>query len=191
MRQGQSARVVRSTSTFSSVPFNILKPLGWLNCHVLPSCWICFLTDMNAESSRSHSIFVISISQRNLDTGEAKAGHLYLVDLAGSEKVRPTRPFLPLRFAPDLLTSPCSLSSQIGKTGATGQTLEEAKKINKSLSALGNLINALTDGKVRPPFFYSFLFSFSFGLNTLLFCVCVCVYFCRISQTTFPTETLN
>ncbi|CED84475.1 kinesin heavy chain [Phaffia rhodozyma] len=78
-------------------------------------------TNMNAESSRSHSIFVISISQRNLDTGEAKAGHLYLVDLAGSEK--------------------------IGKTGATGQTLEEAKKINKSLSALGNLINALTDGK--------------------------------------------
>jgi kinesin family protein 5 len=43
---------------------------------------------MNAESSRSHSIFVISISQRNVDTGEAKAGHLYLVDLAGSEKVR-------------------------------------------------------------------------------------------------------
>jgi hypothetical protein len=39
--------------------------------------------------------------------------------------------------------------SQIGKTGATGQTLEEAKKINKSLSALGIVINALTDGKVR------------------------------------------
>lgn len=77
---------------------------------------------MNAESSRSHSIFVITISQKNLDTGEAKNGYLYLVDLAGSEK--------------------------IGKTGATGQTLEEAKKINKSLSALGIVINALTDGKV-------------------------------------------
>jgi kinesin family member 5 len=37
---------------------------------------------------------------------------------------------------------------QIGKTGATGQTLEEAKKINKSLSALGMVINSLTDGKV-------------------------------------------
>jgi len=46
---------------------------------------------------------------------------LFLVDLAGSEK--------------------------IGKTGASGQTLDEAKKINKSLSSLGNVINALTDGK--------------------------------------------
>ncbi|KAK0547549.1 hypothetical protein OC846_004804 [Tilletia horrida] len=78
-------------------------------------------TNMNAESSRSHSIFVISIQQRNTETGSAKTGNLYLVDLAGSEKV--------------------------GKTGASGQTLEEAKKINKSLSALGMVINALTDGK--------------------------------------------
>ncbi|KAL9936533.1 hypothetical protein V8E36_004601 [Tilletia maclaganii] len=78
-------------------------------------------TNMNAESSRSHSIFVISIQQRNTETGSVKTGNLYLVDLAGSEKV--------------------------GKTGASGQTLEEAKKINKSLSALGMVINALTDGK--------------------------------------------
>jgi len=77
---------------------------------------------MNAESSRSHSIFLITITQRNTDTGAQKTGNLYLVDLAGSEKV--------------------------GKTGASGQTLEEAKKINKSLSALGMVINALTDGKV-------------------------------------------
>ncbi|KAM0745937.1 kinesin heavy chain [Meredithblackwellia eburnea MCA 4105] len=78
-------------------------------------------TQMNAESSRSHSIFVITVQQRNTDTGTQKTGSLFLVDLAGSEK--------------------------IGKTGATGQTLEEAKKINKSLSALGMVINALTDGK--------------------------------------------
>lgn len=77
---------------------------------------------MNAESSRSHSIFLVTIIQRNTDTGAQKTGNLYLVDLAGSEKV--------------------------GKTGASGQTLEEAKKINKSLSALGMVINALTDGKV-------------------------------------------
>lgn len=38
-------------------------------------------------------------------------------------------------------------SEKIGKTGASGQTLDEAKKINKSLSSLGNVINALTDGK--------------------------------------------
>lgn len=46
---------------------------------------------------------------------------MFLVDLAGSEK--------------------------ISKTGAQGERLEEAKKINQSLSALGNVINALTDGK--------------------------------------------
>lgn len=42
---------------------------------------------MNAESSRSHSIFVIAIHQKNTETGSQKSGHLYLVDLAGSEKV--------------------------------------------------------------------------------------------------------
>ncbi|KAL9556454.1 hypothetical protein MBANPS3_001847 [Mucor bainieri] len=78
-------------------------------------------TNMNAESSRSHSIVLTTITQKNLDTGAAKSGKLYLVDLAGSEKV--------------------------GKTGASGQTLEEAKKINKSLTALGMVINSLTDGK--------------------------------------------
>ena len=78
-------------------------------------------TDMNQESSRSHSIFVVTVAQKNVETGSAKSGRLFLVDLAGSEKV--------------------------GKTGASGQTLEEAKKINKSLSALGMVINALTDGR--------------------------------------------
>lgn len=78
-------------------------------------------TNMNQESSRSHSIFVVTVTQKNVDTGSLKSGQLFLVDLAGSEKV--------------------------GKTGASGQTLEEAKKINKSLSALGMVINALTDGK--------------------------------------------
>jgi kinesin family protein 5 len=78
-------------------------------------------TNMNQESSRSHSIFVINVEQENRETKSKKSGTLFLVDLAGSEKV--------------------------GKTGASGQTLEEAKKINKSLSALGMVINALTDGK--------------------------------------------
>lgn len=53
--------------------------------------------------------------------GSSKTGKLYLVDLAGSEKV--------------------------GKTGAAGQTLEEAKSINKSLTTLGKVIVALTDKK--------------------------------------------
>jgi len=51
----------------------------------------------------------------------SKTGKLYLVDLAGSEKV--------------------------GKTGAEGKRLDEAKNINKSLSALGKVIFALTDKK--------------------------------------------
>ncbi|KAN0009274.1 hypothetical protein ACTFIU_006553 [Dictyostelium citrinum] len=78
-------------------------------------------TRMNAESSRSHSIFILTIQQKNLKEGSIKTGKLYLVDLAGSEK--------------------------ISKTGAQGTTLDEAKMINKSLSSLGNVINALTDGK--------------------------------------------
>jgi kinesin family protein 5 len=81
------------------------------------SCRVTASTSMNAESSRSHSIFVLEISQKK-DDGSIKTGKLSLVDLAGSEK--------------------------IGKTGATGQTLEEAKKINKSLSALGMVFFEVT-----------------------------------------------
>ena len=78
-------------------------------------------TNMNEHSSRSHSIFILTIGQTNKKEGYSKIGKLYLVDLAGSEK--------------------------ISKTGATGHTLEEAKIINKSLTTLGRVINNLTDGK--------------------------------------------
>ena len=78
-------------------------------------------TNMNEHSSRSHSIFIMTIHQNNIKDLTAKTGKLYLVDLAGSEKV--------------------------SKTGATGMTLEEAKMINKSLTTLGMVINSLTDGK--------------------------------------------
>ena len=77
---------------------------------------------MNAESSRSHSMFVITIVMNNNEDQSCKTGKLYLVDLAGSEK--------------------------ISKTGAEGQTLEEAKNINQSLSTLGKVIVALTDKKI-------------------------------------------
>ena len=79
------------------------------------------VTDMNSQSSRSHSIFIMTVQQRNNSDFSTKTGKLYLVDLAGSEKV--------------------------GKTGAKGQTLDEAKTINKSLTSLGIVINTLTDGK--------------------------------------------
>jgi len=78
-------------------------------------------TNMNEHSSRSHSIFILTINQTNKKEGFSKVGKLYLVDLAGSEK--------------------------ISKTGATGLTLEEAKIINKTLTTLGRVINSLTDGK--------------------------------------------
>lgn len=78
-------------------------------------------TNMNFESSRSHAIFQIKLSQKNLLNGTIKKSNLFLVDLAGSEKVI--------------------------KTGAQGHNLEEAKKINSSLLALGLVINSLTDNK--------------------------------------------
>ncbi|XP_042350007.1 kinesin heavy chain-like [Plectropomus leopardus] len=79
------------------------------------------VTNMNEHSSRSHSIFLINIKQENVETELKLSGKLYLVDLAGSEKV--------------------------SKTGAEGAVLDEAKNINKSLSALGNVIAALSEGK--------------------------------------------
>ncbi len=79
-------------------------------------------TGMNSGSSRSHSVFTITVLQRDITTNAKKTGKLTLIDLAGSEMVK--------------------------KTLATGQQLDEAKTINKSLSALGLVINALTDDKI-------------------------------------------
>ena len=85
------------------------------------------VTNMNEHSSRSHSVLMINIKQENTETEKKLNGKLYLVDLAGSEKV--------------------------SKTGAEGSTLDEAKNINKSLSALGNVIAALADGnKAHVPY---------------------------------------
>uniref|UniRef100_A0A673XBZ2 Kinesin-like protein n=1 Tax=Salmo trutta TaxID=8032 RepID=A0A673XBZ2_SALTR len=85
------------------------------------------VTNMNEHSSRSHSIFLINIKQEHVETEQKLCGKLYLVDLAGSEKV--------------------------SKTGAAGAVLDEAKNINKSLSALGNVISALAEGtKTHVPY---------------------------------------
>ncbi|XP_053158958.1 kinesin-like protein KIF17 [Hemicordylus capensis] len=83
-------------------------------------------TLMNKDSSRSHSIFTINmeiyvVDERGRD--HLRAAKLNLVDLAGSERQ--------------------------SKTGAVGERLKEATKINLSLSALGNVISALADGKSR------------------------------------------
>lgn len=106
-------------------------------------------TNMNLESSRSHSVFMLTLGQVNNETGAKKGAKLVLVDLAGSEKIR--------------------------KTGAEGQTLKEAQHINKSLSALGNVINALSTSNVHIPYRDSKLtrlLSDSLGGNSKT-CLCV------------------
>ena len=45
---------------------------------------------MNAESSRSHSLFIVTIQQKHVKTQSSKSGKLFLVDLAGSEKIAKT-----------------------------------------------------------------------------------------------------
>ncbi|PKI38202.1 hypothetical protein CRG98_041455 [Punica granatum] len=75
---------------------------------------------MNMGSSRSHSLYIFTIQQEMNKDIRGKYGKLILVDLAGSEKLE--------------------------KTGAEGRAFEEAKTINKSLSALGNVVCALTCG---------------------------------------------
>lgn len=76
-------------------------------------------------SSRSHTLFILEVNQK-LPNDSEKRGILNLVDLAGSEK--------------------------INHSGVTGQNLEEAKKINLSLSALGNVIHALTLNSEHIPY---------------------------------------
>eukprot|EP00164_Ancoracysta_twista_P001449 GFYU01001889.1.p1 GENE.GFYU01001889.1~~GFYU01001889.1.p1 ORF type:complete len:697 (-),score=145.93 GFYU01001889.1:152-2242(-) len=78
-------------------------------------------TKMNDRSTRGHSIFILHVKSLDPLEGKTRRGQLYLVDLAGSEKV--------------------------AKTGATGDHLDEGKKINFSLHCLGNVIDALTDNK--------------------------------------------
>ncbi|CAD6198252.1 unnamed protein product [Caenorhabditis auriculariae] len=76
-------------------------------------------TNMNIESSRSHAMFTVTIESCKNEL--VTQGKLQLVDLAGSERQ--------------------------SKTGAQGERLKEAAKINLSLSTLGNVISSLVDGK--------------------------------------------
>ncbi len=73
-------------------------------------------TDLNEHSSRSHMVLTVEVKS-GIVGQEPTTGTLYLVDLAGSERVR--------------------------KSAVEGQELKEATHINKSLSALGNVMEAL------------------------------------------------
>ncbi|KAJ8523571.1 hypothetical protein ON010_g17548 [Phytophthora cinnamomi] len=79
-------------------------------------------TRMNKDSSRSHTILMISCVR----PVSGRRATMYIVDLAGSELVN--------------------------KTNASGRVLQEAKAINKSLSALSNVIKALGEGKRHVPY---------------------------------------
>ncbi|KAM9423147.1 kinesin-like protein KIFC3 isoform 5-T11 [Salvelinus alpinus] len=83
-------------------------------------------TNLNEHSSRSHALLVITVAGVNSSTGHRTQGKLNLVDLAGSER--------------------------IAKSGAEGSRLREAQCINKSLSALGDVINALRSRHSHVPF---------------------------------------
>ncbi|KAF9667111.1 hypothetical protein SADUNF_Sadunf16G0299000 [Salix dunnii] len=83
-------------------------------------------TQMNDESSRSHLILSIVIESTNLQTQSVARGKLSFVDLAGSERIK--------------------------KSGSSGSQLKEAQSINKSLSALGDVISALSSGGQHIPY---------------------------------------
>ena len=83
-------------------------------------------TQMNATSSRAHTVMAITVKQIISEDGRKKeiASDMNLVDLAGSERAE--------------------------STGATGDRLKEGAAINKSLSSLGNVISALAEQANNP-----------------------------------------
>ncbi|PKU42397.1 kinesin-like protein kifc3 isoform x1 [Limosa lapponica baueri] len=83
-------------------------------------------TNLNEHSSRSHALLIVTIRGLDRSTGLRTTGKLNLVDLAGSERV--------------------------GRSGAEGSRLREAQHINKSLSALGDVIYALRSRQGHVPF---------------------------------------
>ena len=83
-------------------------------------------TALNERSSRSHSVVTVSVEGALVASGARVAGRLHLVDLAGSERV--------------------------SRSEASGDRLKEAQHINKSLSALGDVVAALLEKRAHVPF---------------------------------------
>ncbi|KAL2211797.1 kinesin-domain-containing protein [Sarocladium strictum] len=105
-------------------------------------------TKANERSSRSHSVFILKLVGENSATGERCEGTLNLVDLAGSERLKHSQ--------------------------AEGDRMKETQSINKSLSCLGDVIEALGKGSGHVPYRNSkltHLLQYSLGGNskTLMF----------------------
>eukprot|EP00898_Chlorokybus_atmophyticus_P000275 jgi/Chlat1/1248/Chrsp115S01692 len=83
-------------------------------------------TNMNDHSSRSHCLLSVTVKGDNLVSNTRLSGKLVLVDLAGSER--------------------------LSKSEATGERLKEAQHINKSLSALGDVVQALASKNRHVPY---------------------------------------
>jgi kinesin family protein C1 len=83
-------------------------------------------TDMNSQSSRSHSVFALYLKGTNEKLKTELNGALHLVDLAGSER--------------------------LSKSGAEGAALKETQAINKSLSSLAGVFTAKSSGAAHVPF---------------------------------------
>lgn len=83
-------------------------------------------TLMNSQSSRSHLIFTVYVEGKSKTSGDRVRSKLHLIDLAGSERVL--------------------------KSGAQGDRLVEAQNINRSLSALGDVVAALANKSPHVPF---------------------------------------
>ncbi|CAM9110909.1 unnamed protein product [Discosporangium mesarthrocarpum] len=82
--------------------------------------------NVNEHSSRSHLVLQVLIMATDTDTGQVQHGKLNLIDLAGSERIK--------------------------STAAEGQQLKEAQNINRSLSALGDVIHSLGLGSKHVPY---------------------------------------
>ena len=85
-------------------------------------------TNMNSQSSRSHSVFMLHLCGCNEESGTMVQGALNLCDLAGSERL------------------------DRSGAGSNAQRLKETQAINKSLSCLGDVFNALSNGSSHIPF---------------------------------------
>ncbi|XP_045796594.1 kinesin-like protein KIN-14S [Trifolium pratense] len=119
-------------------------------------------TSANELSSRSHCLVRVTVLGENLINGQRTKSHLWLVDLAGSERV--------------------------GKTDAEGERLKESQFINKSLSALGDVIAALASKSSHIPYRNSKL---THILQSSLGGDCKTLMFVQISPSSVDlTETL-